>query len=137
VFLTTQYIEEADQLADRIAIVDAGAIIAQGTPRDLKAAHGRTTITFEHDGDITAVGDAVDGAEIEIGLDARGRTVVRLDPATSGNDDTLRVLDRIRGTGISPTHLAVSEASLEDVFVGLTGTSITTSTGSTSSEDEG
>src|SRR5918994_3638812 len=61
VFLTTQYIEEADQLADRIAIVDAGTIIAEGTPRELKAAHGRTTISFDHDGDAGEVTRALDG----------------------------------------------------------------------------
>jgi ABC-type multidrug transport system ATPase subunit len=137
VFLTTQYIEEADQLADRIAIIDAGAIIARGSPWELKAAHGGTTVTFEHDGDVTGVGHAFDGVEgIEIGLDARGRTVVSLDMAASGNDGTLRILDRIRGTGVSPEHLAVSETSLEDVFVRLTGTAINTATGSMSSEDE-
>jgi daunorubicin resistance ABC transporter ATP-binding subunit len=137
VFLTTQYIEEADQLADRIAIVDAGAIIAQDTPRALKAAHGRTTITFDHDGDVTGVSHALDGTDgIEIRVDAGGRTVVSLDTATSGNDGTLRILDRIRAAGVSPAHLAVRETSLEDVFVRLTGTAINSPGGSTSSEDE-
>jgi hypothetical protein len=60
---------------------------------------------------------------------------VSLDAATSGDDATLRVLDRLRAAGVSLTHLAVSETSLEDVFVRLTGTAITTPTGSTSSED--
>jgi daunorubicin resistance ABC transporter ATP-binding subunit len=137
VFLTTQYIEEADQLADRIAIVDAGAIIAQGTPRELKTAHGRTTVTFEHDGDVSGVSHVLAGTDgIEIGRDARERTVVSLDTATSGTDGTLRILDRIRAAGISPTHLAVSETSLEDVFVRLTGTAINSPAGSTSSGDE-
>ena len=133
VFLTTQYIEEADQLADRIAIVDAGTIIALDTPQALKAAHGRTTITFDHDGDVTAVGQTLDG--VEIGRDARGRTVVSLDTAASRDDATLRVLDRIRAAGVSPTHLTVTETSLEDVFVRLTGTAINSPPGSTPSED--
>ena len=59
-----------------------------------------------------------------------------LDTATSGNDGTLRILDRIRAAGVSPAHLAVSETSLEDVFVRLTGTAINSPGGSTSSEDE-
>ena len=136
VFLTTQYIEEADRLADRIAIVDAGTIIAQDTPQALKAAHGRTTITFEHDGDVAEVSGALAGVDgIEVGLGARGRTVVSLDTATSGGDGTVRVLDRIRTAGVSPTHLAVSETSLEDVFVRLTGTAINSPAGTTSRED--
>jgi ABC-2 type transport system ATP-binding protein len=134
VFLTTQYIEEADQLADRIAIVDAGAIIAEGTPRELKAAHGRTTISFDHDGTVAELRESLDGLDVE--LDGGGRTVVSLDTAISGDDVTLRVLDRLRAAGVSLTHLAVSETSLEGVFVRLTGTSITTPAGSTSSEDD-
>jgi daunorubicin resistance ABC transporter ATP-binding subunit len=136
VFLTTQYIEEADRLADRIAIVDAGTIIAQDTPQALRAAHGRTTITFEHDGELADVGRALAGVDgIEVGFGARGRTVVSLDTATSGADGTMRVLDRIRTAGVSPAHLAVCETSLEDVFVRLTGTAINSPAGTTSSED--
>jgi ABC-2 type transport system ATP-binding protein len=134
VFLTTQYIEEADQLADRIAIVDAGAIIAQATPRELKAAHGRTTISFDHDGDVTEVARALDGVGVDV--DAAERTVVRLATAASGDDGTMRVLDRLRAAGVALRHLAVSETSLEDVFVRLTGTSINTPTGSPSSGDD-
>jgi ABC-2 type transport system ATP-binding protein len=136
VFLTTQYIEEADRLAGRIAIVDAGAIIAQGTPGELKAAHGRTTIAFEHDGDANAISQVLGGTDgIEIELNADGRTVACLDTATSGDDSALRALDRIRAAGVSPRHLAVTETNLEDVFVRLTGTGINTPTGATSSED--
>jgi daunorubicin resistance ABC transporter ATP-binding subunit len=137
VFLTTQYIEEADQLADRIVIIDAGAIIAQDAPRALKAAHGRTTITFDHDGDLRRVRDALDGTDgIEVGLDGGGRTIVSLDTATSRDDGTLRILDRMRAAGVAPAHLAVTETSLEDVFVRLTGTAINGPGGSTSSDGE-
>jgi ABC-2 type transport system ATP-binding protein len=131
VFLTTQYIEEADQLADRIAIVDAGAIIADGTPRELKAAHGRTTVSFDHDGDPAEVARALDG--VDVGVDAGGRTVVSLDAATGDVDGAVRVLDRLRAAGVALGHLAVSETSLEDVFVRLTGNAITTPTASPSS----
>jgi ABC-2 type transport system ATP-binding protein len=131
VFLTTQYIEEADQLAHRIAIIDAGAIIAEGTPRELKAAHGRTTISFDHGGDVTEVTRALDG--FDVGVEAGGRTVVSLDVATGDDDGTVRVLDRLRAAGVALGHLAVSDTSLEDVFVRLTGTAITTPTASPSS----
>jgi hypothetical protein len=77
----------------------------RGTPRELKAAHGRSKITFEHDGDITAFSHVLDGADgIEIGFEARGRMVASLDTAASGDDGTLRILDRIRAAGVSPTH---------------------------------
>jgi ABC-2 type transport system ATP-binding protein len=131
VFLTTQYIEEADQLADRIAIVDAGAIIADGTPRELKAAHGRTTVSFDHDGDPAEVARALDG--VDVGVDAGGRTVVSLDAATGDDDGAVRVLDRLRAAGVALGHLAVSETSLEDVFVRLTGNAIATPTTSAAS----
>jgi daunorubicin resistance ABC transporter ATP-binding subunit len=136
VFLTTQYIEEADQLTDRIAIVDAGAIIAEGTPQELKAAHGHRTISFDHD-DVSRVRRALDGIEVE--HEAGGRTVVCLDTATSDDDGTWQLLDRLRTAGVAPRRLAVSETSLEDVFVRLTGTEINTPTtpaGSTSDEDQ-
>jgi ABC-2 type transport system ATP-binding protein len=133
VFLTTQYLEEADQLADRIAIIDAGAIIAQGTPAELKATYGRTTITLVHDGEATEIGRVVDGADVA--FDASGRTVISLDTAGSG-DHTLQVLDRIKAVGISPTHLAVTETSLEDVFVRLTGTGINSTGGTAASGAE-
>jgi ABC-2 type transport system ATP-binding protein len=134
VFLTTQYIEEADQLADRVAIVDAGAVIAEGTPRALKAAHGRITISFDHDGDVAQVRQALGG--IDVDLHPGGHTVVSMDSATSGDDGAMRVLDRLGTAGVSPRHLGVTETSLEDVFVRLTGTAITTPTGSTSGEQD-
>jgi ABC-2 type transport system ATP-binding protein len=132
VFLTTQYIEEADRLADRIAIVDAGAIIAEGTPRRLKTTHGRTTIGFDHDGDVTQVARALDG--VDANIEPGDRTVVSLDTATSGDDGTVHVLDRLRAAGVTPRHLAVSETSLEDVFVRLTGAAIATPSGPPASE---
>jgi daunorubicin resistance ABC transporter ATP-binding subunit len=132
VFLTTQYIEEADQLADRIAIVDAGAVIAEGTPRQLKATHGRTTIGFDHDGDVghvhQALGD-IAGLEADAELGVGGRAVVHLDATSSGDGGALRVLDRLRAAGVGLGHLTVSETSLEDVFIRLTGTSIATPSG--------
>jgi ABC-2 type transport system ATP-binding protein len=130
VFLTTQYIEEADQLADRIAIVDAGAVIAEGTPEALKAAHGRTTISFDHGGDVDEFARVLDG--LDVGFDAGGRAVVSLDTGASGDDGAMRVLDRLRTAGVALRRLAVSETSLEDVFVRLTGAAITTPSSSRS-----
>lgn len=128
VFLTTQYIEEADQLADRIAVIDRGALVAEGTPGELKATHGRTTITLAHDGDGRAVARAVGGAGVAVDLGPQGCATVTLEAGSAG-ERALQVLDRIRAAGVSPTRLTVTETSLEDVFVRLTGAGIGTATG--------
>jgi daunorubicin resistance ABC transporter ATP-binding subunit len=128
VFLTTQYIEEADQLSDRVSVVDRGAIIAEGAPSRLKAAHGRTTITLAHDGDPAAIARVLDGDEAGIDVDPAGRATITLEASSTG-DRALQVLDRIRAAGVSPTHLTVTETSLEDVFVRLTGAAIGTTSG--------
>jgi ABC-2 type transport system ATP-binding protein len=120
VFLTTQYLEEADELADQVAIIDHGEIIALDTPDRLKATVGRTRITFAHDGAADALAAALPDLSI---TDDDGRATVDLDP---NGPDVLAVLDRIRAASIQVRHLAVTEASLEDVFLRLTGSEITT-----------
>jgi ABC-type multidrug transport system ATPase subunit len=126
VFLTTQYLDEADELASRIAIIDAGTIIAEGTPSQLKRTHGRTTLTLEVDGPADRVFAALNGSR----SDARpepardGRMALSL-PSETGGAGVLAALDAIRGAGVEPRHVGVTEASLEDVYLRLTGTAIT------------
>lgn len=125
VFLTTQYLEEADELADRIAIIDRGAIIAEGTPASLKAAHGQTTIAVEHSGTLAQLRAALNGAERDVAVDVTGsdRVKITLGPEAAGGE-ILALLDRLRQHGTELRHLSVRETSLEDVFLSLTGTSI-------------
>ena len=125
VFLTTQYLEEADELADRIAIVDRGAIIAEGTPASLKAAHGRITIAVEHSGTLDQLRAALDGAAHSAAVEATGssRAEITLGSAADG-PEILAVLNRLRQHGPEIQRLSVHETSLEDVFLNLTGTSI-------------
>lgn len=127
VFLTTQYLEEADELADRLAIIDAGRIIAEGSPADLKTVHGGTTIevTFGGDGDIEKVATAVGGRADGVVVSSTGPRQARLTlgPA-SGGGDVLTVLARLRDDGLHVTRLRVNESSLEDVFLELTGVAI-------------
>jgi daunorubicin resistance ABC transporter ATP-binding subunit len=125
IFLTTQYLEEADELADRIAIVDRGAIIAEGTAAELKAAHGQTTIAVEHTGILEQLLHSLEGAAPDIAVEASGanRADVILAPAADGTE-LLAVLGRLRRHGPDIRHLSVRKTSLEDVFLSLTGTSI-------------
>jgi ABC-2 type transport system ATP-binding protein len=118
--LTTQYLEEADRLADRIAVIDVGKVIAEGTPSELKSGLGSTVIDMTLDDPASAqraIGvleleglgtGKVDGSRLELTVDEGARTLVRV----------LRALD---GAGIAPATLAVREPSLDDVFLSLTG----------------
>jgi ABC-type multidrug transport system ATPase subunit len=118
VVLTTQYLEEADRLAARIAVVDEGRVIANDTPERLKGLLGGTVVEL-------GFGDAATAARARERLAAAGRpeqdgVTVRIatDDGAHGVVDALRVLD---GDGLAPATLAVREPSLDDVFLALTG----------------
>jgi daunorubicin resistance ABC transporter ATP-binding subunit len=117
VFLTTQYLEEADQLADRLAIVDDGSIIAEGSPAELKRRHGRKHVTVD-------AGTSVETLRVRLPEhDVRrsnGRVVVEL----PGDGDVDAVLAHLRAELGDLSGLTVTEVGLEDVFVRLTGTAI-------------
>jgi ABC-2 type transport system ATP-binding protein len=120
VMLTTQYLEEADRLAERIAVVDGGLVIANDTPTNLKSQLGSTVVEMRFDGH--------DGSERAANLlsgNVNGQ--VERDDGTiriTSNDgariliDVLRMLDT---NGVEPETLAVREPSLDDVFLALTG----------------
>ena len=119
VVLTTQYLEEADRLAARVAVVDEGRVIANDTPAALKARLGSTVIEL-------AFADAAAAERAQATL-ARGGgspeqegTIVRLAVHDGARIvvDTLRALD---ADGLVPTSLNVHEPSLDDVFLALTG----------------
>jgi len=120
VLLTTQYLEEADRLAERIAVVDRGRIIANDTPAALKAQLGSTVIEIQMDDDATAA-RAVEllSRSLSSHPEREGATV-RLNSNDGARElmDVLRSLDSER---FVPTSLAVREPSLDDVFLNLTG----------------
>jgi ABC-type multidrug transport system ATPase subunit len=120
VFLTTQYLQEADELADRVAVIDHGEIVALDTPSRLKAAFGHTRVMFDHDSPAGTVAAAL--PELTV-TDNDGQATVELDP---GGAEVLGVLERVRAAGVPIRRLTVTEASLEDVFLRLTGSDITT-----------
>lgn len=119
IFLTTQYLEEADQLGDRVAIIDQGKIVAEGKPEELKAQVGREAINLTFD-DRNAAGKAeqlVSNVSSQRQLD--GRTVrIYLSSAAQAVPRIAKILD---AAGLHPTALTVTQPSLDDVFLKVTG----------------
>jgi ABC-type multidrug transport system ATPase subunit len=120
VLLTTQYLEEADRLADRIVVVDHGRVIADDTPVALKAKLG-ATVTELGFGDATETARAheVIGGLEEVRTE-RDDTTVRL-TSDDGARVLIGVLRELDVRGIVPAGLTVREPSLDDVFLTLTG----------------
>lgn len=125
IFLTTQYLEEADQLADRIAVLDRGRLVAQGTPEELKrqipGTHVRLRFTDLHELDAAArvlAGSTRDDEELTLRVPSDGESKSLLD-----------LLSRLAGHGIDAQEFSVHRPDLDDVFLALTGTTGTDRTG--------
>jgi ABC-2 type transport system ATP-binding protein len=122
VFLTTQYLEEADVLADRVAIIDRGRIVAEGTPSELKAEIGRPsveTVPFH-----PSERDRLRAVLLRFGEEAAARpggVAVRLPEGVSDLADIIRALD---GEGLRIADLRLHEPTLDDVFLAKTGRSL-------------
>ena len=121
VLLTTQYLEEADQLANAVALIDRGQVIATGTPDELKAKTGGQVL------DISPT-DASRLAQIAVLLERRIGAVVEVDPeqtrVTAPVSDTAMlpsILRQLDQSGIVLNEFALRKASLEEVFLTLTG----------------
>jgi ABC-2 type transport system ATP-binding protein len=118
VMLTTQYLEEADQLADRIAIIDKGVIVREGKPQDLKAGVGFPTLVINVSRDqhelaksiLMGFGDLRPTAEGTLGVGLRG-----------GAEAVTDVVRRLDESAIRVQHLELNEPSLDDVFAEATG----------------
>jgi len=119
VFLTTQYLEEADALADRIGIIDHGAIVAAGTPAALKAEIGLCTVEAVPAEGTSAERVSTVLARFGPALDSdHGAAAVRLESAHTGLADVVRALD---AEGVEVENLAIHEPTLDDVFLAKTG----------------
>jgi ABC-2 type transport system ATP-binding protein len=122
VFLTTQYLEEADVLARRIGIIDNGQIVAEGTPQELKAQIGRPTVEAipSDPEELARVTDVLERFGESVPGTPRGATV-RL----SGSDATLAsVVRALDADDLQVEHLELHQPSLSDVFLAKTGRSL-------------
>jgi daunorubicin resistance ABC transporter ATP-binding subunit len=120
VLLTTQYLEEADQLAGRVAVIDGGHVIANDEPSRLKAELGDTVVemSFPDEGfAVRAVG--LLGGD-SLGKVEREHRTVRVS-SNKGARVLVEVLRRFDADGVEPSTLTVREPSLDDVFLALTG----------------
>ena len=119
VFLTTQYLEEADRLADRVAVIDGGRLVAEGTPAELKrrTADQRLDLVLADAAAFDAVANAL--AERAIASNARERLI---GVATDGSAAHVRaLLDEVDPGGRAVERFSVHSATLDDVFLALTG----------------
>jgi len=121
VLLTTQYLDEADQLADRIAVIDHGRVVAEGTPDDLKASVGTSSLQLR-------VRDAADTADalhaIEQTLGVRGvlsPEASRITAPLADPDRVAELLITLREAGIGLSEVSVQKPTLDEVFLTLTG----------------
>lgn len=121
VLLTTQYLEEADQLADRIAVIDHGRVIAEGTSAELKASVGSGVLHVRlGDGakraEARALLSAALGADVQADMDPKALSARLREPAGA-----IEALGRLSQAGIAVTEFSLGQPSLDEVFFALTG----------------
>lgn len=118
--LTTQYLEEADQLADNIVVIDKGRIIAQGSPMELKQQAGRASlvVTVASGADLETAREVLGRRGYEVFVDVGS---YRLTTAAEGLDDMITVAGWLRDRDVAVEDIGLSRPSLDDVFLSLTG----------------
>jgi ABC-2 type transport system ATP-binding protein len=115
--LTTQYLEEADRLADQIVVLSGGKTVAAGTPAQLKARVGerRVHVTVPADGALATAAGLFERLEPELDVRARKLSI----PAPDGPRDLRAALDALEGAGVDVEEAALSQPTLDDAFFAL------------------
>ncbi|MFD0414694.1 ATP-binding cassette domain-containing protein [Streptomyces sp. NPDC127108] len=121
VLLTTQYLEEADQLADRISLIDHGRVIAEGTADDLKARLGgdRIDVVVRDGAELVRAARLLPGSADDVTVDADRRLASA--PVTDRMEALTRVVRALQEAGIEAEDIAVRRPTLDEVFLRLTG----------------
>lgn len=132
IFLTTQYLEEADALADRVGIINNGKIVVEGTPRDLKRSVGNDVVIVQIDGDPQTAAAAMSGIAGVMQVEDHGQElVVSVENGAALVGNIALSLDR---NGVNVGEITLRTPTLDDVFLNATGGRI--SAAATSTEEE-
>jgi ABC-2 type transport system ATP-binding protein len=115
VLLTTQYLDEADQLADHVALIDGGVVAARGTPSELRAGLGQARVRVQLD-------DLAERLEVRelLGDDPRIEGRVVSVPAPAGLDDLAEILARLRDADVEVQDITLEHPTLDEVFAVMT-----------------
>ncbi|TDW94707.1 ABC-2 type transport system ATP-binding protein [Kribbella pratensis] len=117
IFLTTQYLDEADQLADKIAVLDKGRLVAQGTPEELKRQIPGTHVRFR----FGSVEDLDTAARIMPDSTRDDDALTLRVPSDGGTQSVRKLLDRLDEYSVDADEFSVNTPDLDDVFLALTG----------------
>jgi ABC-2 type transport system ATP-binding protein len=124
IFLTTQYLEEADQLADRVAVLDQGRLVAQGTPDELKRQIPGTHVRLR----FTTTQDLDAAHRLFTGSTRDAESLTLRVPSDAGTDSLRALLDRLGEHSLAAEEFSVHTPDLDDVFLALTGRTTDTTT---------
>ena len=119
IFLTTQYLEEADALADRVGIINRGRLMAEGTPAELKRSLGNDVIIAQVDGQAEQAKDAVLNLEGVVGVDAAGSDVII--QASNGAAVISSVALALNERRVEVREITLRTPTLDDVFLSVAG----------------
>jgi ABC-2 type transport system ATP-binding protein len=136
VLLTTQYLEEADQLAERIAVIDHGVVIAEGSPSELKASVGSGALHVRV-ADPARREDALRLLSHRLGEPARAEAEPHsISASVSGPDRVAAAVAALGGAGIAVTDFSLGRPSLDEVFFALTGRAADSAAGAAADRED-